>query len=545
MPPKARSSTEGASRAPAPAQYQILSRPPTSDNPITQSPPDLSDFSVSRNAPTMLPPVPNPRPMPVTPPRPKSMQSLSPHGLHQSASPLLENKLRRSVTKTHSHTQATSSPLVPRNLSHTSGKKPKSQTPSTSNESPSQAYAGPLFHASPAASALPIPRWFSKTINGRKEPLEETVLDTAAKEVLTNQSNESPTLRKSRMDIKKFLDEYPPKLSEKGKGREGQDIPASVNEDSDISSSLNAITLANLVSSLDTDGHPQPLDQTSLSSKEVFSLETEDSIESSVPKQGGLLLRNISELARPSTAPSDISAQTVDEEKQRKARSLALKRLLQTPVPQRPVPASSNLQTTAGGNGLQALPPARNLPGAFTSKAYPAVKLPYIHFDSHLPRSCHNNTQKVLELTQQSHETPQLLAPLGTLDTFDRLEKFSQDLDSTSLTNHERAKLLNNYIQRDRSTDSCKSATSSLQSSSSTECSSLMDEGRSKRTKDYVRRGRSSNCRPTTSSLQSFPGADCTPIVHYDPKKWLDNHLRNDILKIGTLNSDGATGVAT
>ncbi|MCJ1263279.1 hypothetical protein MMC22_003149 [Lobaria immixta] len=596
MPPKARTSTKSASCASG--QYQILSRPSSSDTLIAQPPPDLSEFTVSRNAPATVPSGLNPQAMPSTPRRPASMQPLPPHSLHQGASPILENKLRGSGSKSDGHTQVTSTP-APRNSSDTPRRRPKSQTPSRPNATPSQAYAGPLFHASPAASALPIPKWFSKTVNERKESLEETVSETAAKEQSPNQSDESPTLRKSRMDTKKCLDEKPPKLhlqadrAEKGKGREGNVMPASVDEDGVISPSLSTSTLVDSSASPDTDGAHHPRHRTSPSSAELFPLKTEDSSGSSIPKQRGHLQRNLSEAARPSTAPSDILAQNVDDEEQRRARSLALKKLLQTPVPQRPVSAYSHLQTAASADKPRESLPARNSSGALTSMASPAFKLPYIPCHPDLPSSNPNhNTTDLSEAAQQSSEATQLLAPYYMPNNFDRLKKnyyfdeygmarasiekrplshgqrailmedylsrvatfknrpctassqLSGDLNSTIMTNGDRANLMEDHAQRGVGTCLCNPATSPQQSSSSVQIASLKNDDPSKRMKDYLRR-EGSKVRPAISSPQSFPGADSTPVVYYDPKKWLENHLRHDILKIGTLASDGVTGVAT
>lgn len=598
MPPKARTSDKSASCAPS--QYQILSRPSSSSGTlIVPSLPDVSEFKVSRNTPTMAPSVMRPQAMPFTPPRPKSMQSLPPHGLYQRASPFTEKKLKGPATQSHGHTKATLSPPLPRTLSDTPGRRPKSQTPSKSSGTPSQAYAGPLFHASPAASALPIPKWFSKTTNERKELLEDNALETAAEKVLSEQSDESPTLRKSRMDAEKFPDEPPPKYhiptdqAEKGKRREGNAIPTSMNEESVISPALSASTLVASSASPDTDGsHPRhPI---SHSGKELFPLETKDTSDSSVPKQGGHLQRNLSESARPSTAPSHCSAQTMEDEEQRKARSLALKKLLQMPVPQRPVSPPSHLRIAASKNGSRPFPPARNLSGPSTSTASRATKLPYIPRHSCLPSlSPHNVTQEQLQIAQQSHKTnTQHFSTHHTPDTFNKPKadrdfdeygmvgsrnenrplpygkratlvkeshsrgssfksrpptssQFSRDLDSASSTNDDRAKQSEDHVQHDGSTCSCKFPISPQQSSSNVERATLQDDSRSNQIKHSLSSGSSFKPRPAISSPQSYPGPESTSVEQYDPKKWLDNHLRHDILKIGTLVNDSATGVAT
>jgi len=61
---------------------------------------------------------------------------------------------------------------------------------------PVQAYAGPTFHASPAPSALPIPRLFSKSVpvGGKTTNMKAMVQDPSV-ETPSNKSDDSPTMR--------------------------------------------------------------------------------------------------------------------------------------------------------------------------------------------------------------------------------------------------------------------------------------------------------------------------------------------------------------
>lgn len=342
-----------------------------------------------------------------------------------------------------------SSPPVQSNMNETPGRNPKLPTPSRSSATPSQAYAGPLFHASPAASALPIPKWFSKTVNERKA---HDTCEAPLEEVVTPDRSDNDRLQ-----------------------------------------------------------------------------------------------QNLPEFPRPSTAPSGRSIRIMNDEEKHKAVTLALKKLLQTPGPR----------------------------GESSGPSTPIVS----------PTVKPSNTPKPVEGALQSDHTTQCLAPCNgpnNIDNVDdslnhprtvedkqplsygqrciRMEKylsrgtsfesrpcttslqFAQDLEQSLLTNAERAKLMEDYIQRRSSPCSCKSGTSSPQSSSSIESSPSKDDDRSKRMTDYLRSGSTFKCRPTLSSPKSFPGADSKSVVELDPKMWLDHHLRNDILKIG---SDGATGMAT
>ncbi|KAL9027495.1 MAG: hypothetical protein Q9196_003986 [Gyalolechia fulgens] len=66
---------------------------------------------------------------------------------------------------------------------------------------PSQAYAGPTFHASPAASSLPIPRFFSKSVPEVKKEITETSSD---------QSEGSPTPAFARQNVEELVREESP-----------------------------------------------------------------------------------------------------------------------------------------------------------------------------------------------------------------------------------------------------------------------------------------------------------------------------------------------
>ncbi|KAI4185381.1 MAG: hypothetical protein LQ346_005912 [Caloplaca aetnensis] len=69
-----------------------------------------------------------------------------------------------------------------------------SLTPGKKSTTPSQAYAGPTFHASPAASSLPMPRFFSKSVPDiNKAPSMQSTMEKEAAEESSEQSEGSPT----------------------------------------------------------------------------------------------------------------------------------------------------------------------------------------------------------------------------------------------------------------------------------------------------------------------------------------------------------------
>lgn len=520
----------------------MFSRTSPSDTLVAQSSPYLSAFQISRHPPIMVNSVLRPQAMPIGPPPLTSMHSLPPHGLHQSASPSVDISLEEPVSESYCLTQSTTASPSPKYSNDPEWRRPKSQASSRSIVSfgtPLQAHAASFLHSSPVPPVLPVSKWSSESIKKRKRLSEER-----AKKISPCQLHESLTLRKSRMDARKFQGQQPPK--------------------SCVSASTEAY-----------EPH-QPRHLISHSRKEFFPLNPEDpSTDSSVSSQSGRSQRSLSDSARssttpsdtsvpvandedyrkakclallrllqapvlqgpvsafspsrtttndkepraippkptasgpsrPSTAPSDSSATVADDELYRKAKSLALLRLLQAPVLQGLVSAPSPSRPTARENGSQTFPPTPNPSEPSKFMVSPAAVLSSIPCPSIGPSSCpHSNKQKSLETAPQSRETTQLLAPYKTSDAFSglkefcdlakfgmvcpRIEKrplslgqrailmegylsrgidfksrpcvtssqFSRDLDHASLTNEHRARLLDEFIQRSGSTCACKSS---------------------------------------------------------------------------------------
>ncbi|MCJ1263824.1 hypothetical protein MMC22_003694 [Lobaria immixta] len=490
-----------------------------------------------------------PQAAPIGPPPTTSIHSLPPHGLHQSAKPSVDIPFEEPVFESYCLTQSTKSSPPPKYSNDPEWRRPKSQISSRSSATPLQAYAGPFSHSSPVPPALPVSKWSSESIKKRKKLSEEI-----AKKTSPGQLHESLTLRKSRMDARKFQGQQPLK--------------------SRVSASTEAYEPR------------QPRHLVSQSRKQFFPLNPEDSsTDSSVSSQSGRSQRSLSDSARsstapsetvpvandeyyceakclalmrllqapvlrgpvsafspsrtttndnepqaippmptssgpsrPSTAPSDSSATVADDELYRKAKSLALLKLLQAPVLQGSGSAPSPSRPTARENGSRTFPPTPNPSGPSTSMVSSGTVLPSRPCSSIVPSSCsHSNKQKSLETAPLSRETTQLLAPHNTFDAFSglkefcdvaefgmvcpRIEKrplslgqrailmevylsrgiefksrpcitawqFSRDLDHASLTHEHRARLLDEFIQRNGGTCSCKSSSNPPQSSSSVE----------------------------------------------------------------------------
>lgn len=341
--------------------------------------------------------------------------------------------------------------------------------------------AGHELHASPITSTLPIARWVSKSIQKSKECLEDM-----NKKLSTGQ-NESLTLRRARIDARRFQDGHPLKsqmpadLAEKGKDNGS---PASKDEDSDVSLLLDTSTLFDSSTSpSDANGPRHPRHLTSNSS------ESEDSSDSSILEHSGSRLqRHLSGSPRPSSAPPNTSAHSVAEEEQRKARSLALKMLLQASAP---VSASSPQQTTASVTEPQVLSSPPPPPSCIEKQ----------------PLS-YGQRAVVMEeyLSRGTAFTPPSSAPSPS--------QFAQILFNSPMSTNDRATLLEDYIQRHHaSTCSCR------QSAAPAKAEERLEE----RMRNYLRvGGRIFECRPArTASRES-----CL-VVDLNTKMWLLSYLRN------------------
>lgn len=125
---------------------------------------------------------------PHTPPRPRSMyegSTVKQHTNNESAPDMSQNRKKNS--KAHGRKQSGSaSPMPASNNNLASASRNQSLTPTRGNETPVKAYAGPTFHASPAASSLPMPKFFSKSMpnvdktSSLKSMMEQEAPETAS-----------------------------------------------------------------------------------------------------------------------------------------------------------------------------------------------------------------------------------------------------------------------------------------------------------------------------------------------------------------------------
>lgn len=507
-------------------QYKILSRPASSDTIASNNMTDLSEFAVVPRHPENSSLAVSTQTIPITPPRPASSQSV-PTRQHQTENPSTQSTRQRSAGKSKARSSTASSsprqrttsgtPLsgsqsrpngTPRSTSHS-----KPQTPARTSGTPSHAYAGPTFHASPAASALPIPKIFSKSVPEQKKGSGlKAMMGGEADEASIDQSDGSPTLRRSRLDqVDQVRDlEFLFNAHRAEKARE--------QKESTIHVALDEFEAA--AKSPKPDNSPSIQGGRGRSSRHItngsygglFSMDLEDSARSPKPLHHKLfqsqLLGNVSKSAH---STSEAEAQAAQEE-HRKAKALKLKNLLQTPEPQSPTPASPKLRTTVSDTHVpRALESSCNLSGFST---------PVRSLDISPANQEYTPSPGSLCVEKPTHLTSSLKKPsLARPNSFNVLP---QATDPTVLKNAALPKVSAN--------------TAHLQK------------------KPYYHPSHQSNHRiaqpkisnlpykPNLPSQNSFPGIDSRPIGDSTYFKSMEDYLRG-VLKLDTLNLDGANGV--
>ena len=268
-------------------------------------------------------------PSPHTPPRPRSMYAGSIHkqGNGNDSAPESSNTRKKTSKNQNRKRSGVASPMLLSNGSAASTKN-QSLTPVRGNETPARAYAGPTFHASPAASSLPIPKFFSKSVpNVEKTISLKSMMQQEALEAATEsdgspgQENRRPVqdqriLEKSPLDILFRADR-----EAKARGYRPA-IGISDNHADQPNASLSP-------------PHPAPRHHsrqpTDGSTSGMFPIEMEGTAADHGPSPGNLERHSINQ-------PHQSHRMTEAErnEEQRKAQTAALKRLIYSPKPQIP-----------------------------------------------------------------------------------------------------------------------------------------------------------------------------------------------------------------
>ena len=250
----------------------------------------------------------------------------------------------------------------------------KPQTPRRTSAAPSQAYAGPTFHASPAPSSLPMPKFFSKSVPevNKAKGLTAMMESEVSEEPVSQESSEgSPMLEKAERTQNQIREESPLDIffradrEEKARARLNNSRSPLTNG----SSGENAFGAQDAIPSI-----PSPtLDHvrhhsrhpTGSSTNGLFFIELEDKRPDSANDQAGRPSPP-TDLNRATSAPSDIMAESGRDEaaNKRNADSLALKKLLMTPQSKRPVSATTK---TPRSEGRKQRTPTKDSSGPFAS----------------------------------------------------------------------------------------------------------------------------------------------------------------------------------
>ena len=264
-------------------------------------------------------------PNPTTPPRPRSMYnefSYAQYQGNQSAPDIMQR--RKKGRKSHGGiTRAsglrpapseTSLPMPPQQI----------QTPKRPNETPVKAYAGPTFHASPAASSLPIPKFISRSVpnvdkaSSLTSMMQQEAVDT------TSESESSPFLAKSRLTQDHQIREDSPldiffqaDRDAKAKAQAHIEIPAGSD---------------GLWSGSATDVRHHSRQPSDSSVGGVFTVEMPGAAAAETASSGTNSERN--------TPATKTITEADDRDEQRKAQTLELKKLLYSPKPQRSAASS-------------------------------------------------------------------------------------------------------------------------------------------------------------------------------------------------------------
>ncbi|MCJ1393028.1 hypothetical protein MMC18_005900 [Xylographa bjoerkii] len=236
-----------------------------------------------------------------------------------------------------------------------------SMTPVKKSTAPSQAYAGPTFHASPAPSALPIPKLFSKSVPVTEKGASlSTMMQDDSSEGLSNKSgDDSPTMQNSLRVSQQPIREASPLDFFFNADREEKAKRSSVVTNGVSNQGFDqATSTPKAVSPIPEYMRHHSRNDTGGSTNEIFPLEM-DASEKSSPIRAMRPLDPSPEARRSESSPSIIRTRSAQTEEQAKAKTEALKRFLLSPQPQSP---SSKLASQSGALDYSSSPSPSPLP---------------------------------------------------------------------------------------------------------------------------------------------------------------------------------------
>ena len=277
-------------------------------------------------------------PNPTTPPRPRSMYDGYPNAQHQGhqSAPDVSQRRKRGRKSHGGITRASGVSKSESNEAPLPAPTQQFSTPSRHNVTPVKAYAGPTFHASPAPSSLPIPKFLSRSVPNvdktlsLKNMMEQEVADT------TSESDNSPFLEKSRPTQDRQVREESP-----------LDIFFQADRDAKAKAkaktqSGSTVVFHDLEGEMKNDVRHHSRHPTDGSLNGMFPLEMDGAATETC---------NRKDTDKEVTPTPKVMTEANHQDEQRKAQTLELKKLLYSPMPQRSGSASPYTGTPPKGLG--------------------------------------------------------------------------------------------------------------------------------------------------------------------------------------------------
>lgn len=263
--------------------------------------------------------------------------------------------------------RASSSPAPRKERSPRLGSQNISLTPKRTNVTPAQAYAGPTFHASPAPSALPIPKFFSKSLPPAENDGDlKAMMQEHSSEDSSTKSDDSPTMSKLLHVEKVRTKEASPldmffNADREEKARRLLGITTTAADED-----FNPQNKSSQIKHVPRSPNPSPGPETghtrhtaSSSTSDVFPLEMDASGKAKTPNGANVVdTASFPDMRDLTTSPSIKTTRTETDE-QRKAKSIALKKLLMSPKPQLPPSGITKLGATLISASLSPSPTSR------------------------------------------------------------------------------------------------------------------------------------------------------------------------------------------
>lgn len=275
-------------------------------------------------------------PNPTTPRRPSSMYDGFSYAQYQGnqSAPDISQRTKKGRKSNGGIIRASGTPRPDPNGSPVPAPPQQFFTPSRPNATPVKAYAGPTFHASPAASSLPIPKFFSRSVpNVDKTSSLNSMMEQEAVDTIS-ENDSPPSLGNNRS-------------TPDHQAREDSPLDIFFQADRDAKAKAQARFGSPAVSNglrsesqNDVRHHSRQPTDSSLSA--MFSLEMDGA---------GAETPSSKTDNEPNIPAPEAMTDTDYRDEQRKAQTLELKKLLYSPKPQRSASSSPCSGTLSNGLG--------------------------------------------------------------------------------------------------------------------------------------------------------------------------------------------------